>query len=111
YLYEYKLSYPTTLANHKITYVRDLTIGYDTSTTSNKPTLPVSKSSQMITFGLENGCIGTLRTSGTEPKIKYYFELSGNDKEQVIKELSNIVKGVADELLEPEKYGLGYRDE
>ncbi|CAG8619221.1 19353_t:CDS:10 [Cetraspora pellucida] len=111
YLYEYKLSYPKTLADHKITYVRDLTIGYDTSKTSNQPTLPVSKSSQMITFGLENGCIGTLRTSGTEPKIKYYFELSGNDKEQVTKELSNIVKGVADELLEPEKYGLGYRDE
>ncbi|CAG8850542.1 21865_t:CDS:1, partial [Racocetra persica] len=62
YPYKYKLSYPTTLANHKITYVRDLTIGYDTSTIGNRPTLPVLESSQMITFGLENGCIGTLRT-------------------------------------------------
>ncbi|RIB19197.1 hypothetical protein C2G38_2036248 [Gigaspora rosea] len=111
YPYKYKLSYPTTLANHKINYIRDLTIGYDTSTIDNRPTLPVTDSSQMITFGLENGCIGTLRTSGTEPKIKYYIELSGSDKEKVTKELSNIVKGVADELLEPEKYGLGYRGE
>ncbi|CAG8703256.1 16651_t:CDS:2, partial [Racocetra fulgida] len=51
--------------------------------------------------------IGDAVKDKDEPKIKYYFELSGNDKEQVTKELSNIVKGVADELLEPEKYGLG----
>ena len=28
----------------------------------------------MITFTFENGCVATLRTSGTEPKIKYYTE-------------------------------------
>lgn len=38
--------------------------------------LPVSKSNQMITFYFENGCVATLRTSGTEPKIKYYTELA-----------------------------------
>ena len=36
--------------------------------------LPVSTSSQMITFTFENSCVVTLRTSGTEPKIKYYSE-------------------------------------
>ncbi|CAG8458637.1 2851_t:CDS:10 [Acaulospora morrowiae] len=110
YPYEYRLSYPTSLAGHKITYIRDLTIGYDTSKPDKKPILPVSKSSHMITFGLENGCIGTLRTSGTEPKIKYYFELSGTQYEDVNKELKRIVKGAADELLEPEKHGLIYRE-
>lgn len=30
----------------------------------------------MITFYFENGCVATLRTSGTEPKIKYYTELA-----------------------------------
>ena len=34
----------------------------------------MSKSSHMITFTLENGCVMTIRTSGTEPKIKYYTE-------------------------------------
>lgn len=29
----------------------------------------------MITFNFDNGLIATLRTSGTEPKIKYYAEL------------------------------------
>lgn len=36
--------------------------------------LPVSKSSQMVTFTFQNGIVATLRTSGTEPKIKYYTE-------------------------------------
>lgn len=29
----------------------------------------------MITFTFQNGCVATLRTSGTEPKIKYYAEM------------------------------------
>lgn len=37
--------------------------------------LPTSSSSQMITFTFSNGGVATMRTSGTEPKIKYYTEL------------------------------------
>lgn len=60
---------------YKITSVRDLTTGYDDSQEDKKATLPVSCSSHMITFQFENGLVTTLRTSGTEPKIKYYTEL------------------------------------
>lgn len=28
----------------------------------------------MVTFHLQNGVVATLRTSGTEPKIKFYTE-------------------------------------
>lgn len=31
----------------------------------------------MITFTFEEGIVATLRTSGTEPKIKYYTEICG----------------------------------
>lgn len=55
--------------------VRDLTTGIDTAQPDNRAILPVSKSSQMITFSFENGVMLTLRTSGTEPKIKYYTEM------------------------------------
>lgn len=69
--------------------MRDLTIGYDNSQPGNKPVnskffgiledivqlLPISTSSEMVTFTLANGSIATLRASGTEPKIKYYIEL------------------------------------
>lgn len=46
--------------------------------------LPVSKSSQMITFYFENGCVATLRTSGTEPKIKYYTEFACKPGEKYV---------------------------
>ena len=29
----------------------------------------------MLTFYFENGCTVTIRTSGTEPKIKWYSEI------------------------------------
>ena len=32
----------------------------------------------MITFTLENGCVVTVRNSGTEPKVKFYVELPGS---------------------------------
>ena len=67
--------YPERCGTYPIKHVRDLTVGYDSSQVDKKPILPTSKSSQMITFYLENGCVATLRTSGTEPKIKYYAEI------------------------------------
>lgn len=42
---------------------------------SAKPLEPTVTSSQMIIFTFENGVVITLRTSGTEPKIKYYAEM------------------------------------
>lgn len=71
------LQYPKSISGgrYSIKSVRDMTTGYDSSTIDRKPVLSVSKSSQMITFYFDNGLIATLRTSGTEPKIKYYAEL------------------------------------
>lgn len=49
--------------------------------------LPVSKSSQMITFTFQNGCVATLRTSGTEPKIKYYAEMCALPEQRSVADL------------------------
>jgi phosphomannomutase len=67
---------------YKIASIRDLTTGIDTSQLDGKSTLPSSKSSQMITFTLDNDTIITLRTSGTEPKIKYYAEYCAKPEER-----------------------------
>lgn len=67
---------------YKISGIRDLTTGIDTSQPDGKSTLPTSKSSQMITFTLDNDTIVTLRTSGTEPKIKYYAEYCAKPEER-----------------------------
>ena len=50
-------------------------MGYDSREPDHKPRLPVSASSEMITFYFECGAVATLRGSGTEPKLKYYVEV------------------------------------
>lgn len=67
---------------YPILFVRDLTTGIDTYQRDGKSLLPASKSCQMITFTFENGAVITLRTSGTEPKIKYYAEICANPQEK-----------------------------
>ncbi|CDS12562.1 hypothetical protein LRAMOSA04756 [Lichtheimia ramosa] len=102
-------SYPSTVAGHKVVGIRDLTVGYDSTTPDNKPTLPVSSSSEMITFKLENNTVFTIRTSGTEPKIKYYSELRGTSEEQARKDLDHVVQAIGDELVEYKKNSLEWR--
>ncbi|XP_078684749.1 phosphopentomutase-like [Branchiostoma floridae x Branchiostoma belcheri] len=103
--------YPSSCGPYKIKNIRDLTAGYDNSKPDNKPVLPTSKASQMITFSFENGCVATLRTSGTEPKIKYYTEMclppgTGGSPESVAAELHAMVETMVKELLQPEVNGL-----
>lgn len=103
--------YPEACGAYKIRSVRDLTEGYDSSKADKKPVLPVSKSSQMITFTFENGCMATLRTSGTEPKIKYYTEhkpdpSTGLDRAGAERELEDIVNNIRQHFFQPEKFGL-----
>lgn len=67
---------------YPIASVRDLTTGIDTIQPDGRALLPSSKSGQMITFSFENGVVITLRTSGTEPKIKYYAEMCACPEEK-----------------------------
>ena len=61
------------MASFPLTSIRDLTIGYDSATPDHLPSLPIDKSAHMISFevGGEDGVnvVGTVRTSGTEPKV------------------------------------------
>ncbi|KAK3928657.1 Phosphoglucomutase-2 [Frankliniella fusca] len=95
---------------YKIKNVVDLTIGYDSSTPNGVPVLPTSSSSQMITFSFDNGLVITLRTSGTEPKIKYYSEFIADrtlkDLMAVSATFEEMVTAVVSEYLEPELNGI-----
>ncbi|XP_047450564.1 glucose 1,6-bisphosphate synthase [Mugil cephalus] len=103
-------SYPETCAGVRIVHVRDVTTGYDSSQPDCKSVLPVSRSGQMITFTLQNGVVATLRTSGTEPKIKFYSELCaapGNSDVSFLEaELKKVTDALVDDFLEPEKNNL-----
>ncbi|KAM5531828.1 hypothetical protein V8D89_014527 [Ganoderma adspersum] len=104
--------YPRTLAGLEVTSVRDLTVGYDSANPPTyKPALPLS-SGHMIQFRAENKVDGTkitltTRTSGTEPKIKYYLEGSGQDAAAVAALLPRVVQELSDVWMEAEKNGLG----
>ncbi|XP_038163520.1 glucose 1,6-bisphosphate synthase isoform X2 [Cyprinodon tularosa] len=100
-------SYPKVCGGVRIVHIRDVTTGYDSSRPDLRSVLPVSKSSQMITFTLQNGVVATLRTSGTEPKIKYYTEFCAapgeSDVSRLEEELQKVTGALLDEFLEPDK--------
>ncbi|XP_040282484.1 glucose 1,6-bisphosphate synthase [Bufo bufo] len=105
--------YPQACGVYGILHVRDVTMGYDSSQQNKKCLLPVSKNSQMITFTFQNGCVATMRTSGTEPKIKYYAEMCGvpgqGDRSFLEQELKKVIRALVEEFLEPSKNGLIWR--
>ncbi|CAD7013308.1 unnamed protein product [Ceratitis capitata] len=94
----------------KIKHIRDLTNGVDTAQPDGKAILPVSASSQMITFTFENGLVITLRTSGTEPKIKYYAEMCAKpgqtDFDGLINTTNEMVTAIVQEYLQPKENNL-----
>ncbi|KAM6969818.1 glucose 1,6-bisphosphate synthase [Aplochiton taeniatus] len=103
-------TYPRTCGGYEITHVRDVTTGYDSSQANKRCVLPVTKSSQMVTFTLLNGVVSTLRTSGTEPKIKYYTEFCAlpgkGDIQSLEEELKRVTNSLVEEFLEPDKNNL-----
>ncbi|KAF9557669.1 hypothetical protein CPC08DRAFT_668418 [Agrocybe pediades] len=106
-----KSTYPQTLGSLEVTRVTDLTTGYDSGNPPTyEPELPLS-SGQMIQFRARDVQLGTnlvltLRTSGTEPKIKYYLEGNGKDSQQVADVLSKAVADISMNWMQSEKYKL-----
>nr|XP_031537204.1 glucose 1,6-bisphosphate synthase isoform X2 [Vicugna pacos] len=105
--------YPKFCGTFPILHVRDVTTGYDSSQPNKKSVLPMSKNSQMITFTFQNGCVATLRTSGTEPKIKYYTEMCASPEQSdtalLEEELKKLIDALIEHFLEPSKNGLTWR--
>ncbi|XP_028830984.1 phosphopentomutase [Denticeps clupeoides] len=108
-------TYPTECGGVVVLAVRDLTTGYDSTQPDKKAILPTSKSSQMITFTFANGGVATMRTSGTEPKIKYYTELcaapGNSDVTHLKAELDNLVDAIIEDFFQPKKNNLQPRPE
>jgi len=97
------------IGEFKVARIRDMTLGFDSSTPDNKTVLP-QQGGHMITFYLENGCSATIRTSGTEPKIKWYIEIGASDAAKSAHDLAEVVKAVQDDLLQREKYNFKHSD-
>ncbi|CAE8589260.1 unnamed protein product, partial [Polarella glacialis] len=109
-------SYCKEIGRFQVTGIRDLTTGYDSRTSDGRPELPLNVGGEMITYyfaDVELGAVVTLRTSGTEPKIKWYSEMrSAGDRRQACGALlEELVLAVVRQLLDPVGNGLEVRPE
>ncbi|XP_047126034.1 phosphopentomutase isoform X2 [Hydra vulgaris] len=101
--------YPDYVGPYKVKHVRDLYgSGFDSSQPGNKPIFPTSTSGQLLTFTFEDGCVASIRTSGTEPKIKYYTEIYTEPSDRMTlaeaqMKMNNLTKHIIEELLQPEQ--------
>ena len=59
----------------------------------------------MITFYFKNGATITLRTSGTEPKIKFYLEMVADSREKVLADVNKMTDLLIEEWYQPQKHG------
>ncbi|PPQ74181.1 hypothetical protein CVT26_006763 [Gymnopilus dilepis] len=104
-------TYPKTLAGLQVYRIIDLTKGYDSANPPTyAPQLPLSPG-QMIQFRAGDKSQGiniflTLRTSGTEPKIKFYLEGNGNDADFVDKLLADAVSDLSGNWVQIDKHNL-----
>eukprot|EP00927_Polykrikos_kofoidii_P086049 TRINITY_DN952_c0_g1_i3.p1 TRINITY_DN952_c0_g1~~TRINITY_DN952_c0_g1_i3.p1 ORF type:complete len:677 (+),score=96.20 TRINITY_DN952_c0_g1_i3:71-2032(+) len=107
-------SYAKSVGNYAVTGVRDLTVGFDTRTATGQPDLPLNIGGEMITFYF--GDIDaeiTLRSSGTEPKIKFYAETRclSSMLETTRVQLASFVQTIVLWFLDPHQNGLEIRPE
>ncbi|KAG9124379.1 Phosphoglucomutase-3, partial [Ceratobasidium sp. 392] len=107
-------TYPESIGGLNITGIRDLTTGHEFDSSAPAPnyapSLPVS-SAHMITFKAAGdkgtAIVLTIRTSGTEPKIKYYLEGSGASREQVAQVLARVVNELGSSWMQAKENNLG----
>ena len=89
--------------------VIDVTRGFDSSADDLRSSLPATPSSEMIVFHFSNGCVITVRTSGTEPKLKYYCEMCGKPgvpRSEVQNNLQATVQAFIEHGVRPDEFGL-----
>mmetsp|Transcript_25566 Transcript_25566/g.35277 ORF Transcript_25566/g.35277 Transcript_25566/m.35277 type:complete len:745 (+) Transcript_25566:207-2441(+) len=70
---------PVDFAGHQVLYVKDLGVGVDTARADGRVQLPWSRGDMHLCYTLEGGVELSLRASGTEPKLKYYLEVVGEN--------------------------------
>ncbi len=92
---------PEQLSGTKVATILDVKQGTITDLIKGTTTPVDLPSSDVLQFTLENGSRVTMRPSGTEPKIKFYFSShkKGKDIKQLEKEVAQYNEALASELL------------
>lgn len=96
--------YQETLGKYKIVAISDITKGYDSSTADNKTVMPLTADSEMIALKFDNSATITVRSSGTEPKVKWYAEVAKESYEAAKALIDEVVDEVMEIFIQPNKY-------
>ena len=80
------------LIGKKIIYFRDYLNQIEKNIQTNKENLIDLPKSDVIQYVLEDGTYITVRPSGTEPKMKYYYTVNSNSEENAEKKLEEVVR-------------------
>ena len=94
------------LGGEMIRSVRDVTRGVDTGLGPGEIShLPKTPDAEMVTIFFENGAVVTIRASGTEPKVKFYSEMSSKESaEDARRRLDEIVAIIKRDFYKPDKF-------
>lgn len=84
---------PKELGGYPVATVSDYT--KSTITAQNSVTPIDLPKSNVLVFGLQTGSTITIRPSGTEPKIKVYYSLNGNDEQAITQISQNLSQSMA----------------
>ncbi|MFO7669604.1 MAG: phospho-sugar mutase [Bacteroidales bacterium] len=100
---EFRNNPPQSLNGSPVTTIRDYLEQQSTDTFTKKKTPIDLPKSNVLQFLLKDGSKISVRPSGTEPKIKFYFSVSGKlekreDYEKVKAKLEAKIRGIANEL-------------
>jgi phosphomannomutase len=96
----------TQIGGYTIRSIRDVTKGTDSSLKpGEKGHLPATPDAEMIQIFFENGAVVTIRASGTEPKVKFYSEMSSNiSREDAATKLNEIVNVIKRDFYQPHRF-------
>ncbi|CAB3222630.1 unnamed protein product [Arctia plantaginis] len=113
--------YPKKVGSCEVVYINDFTAGVKIPENVNGEANHLNvlgtgldsdyTSGEMVMFKCHNGLSVTIRTSGTEPKLKYYSELvceapTRREQEETNIKLKEMMKEFIEELLQPGANGL-----
>ena len=98
--------YPETIGGLRVVGVRDLGTGLDTGKPGGRTDLHWAPGDLMVTYTLEGGGTLTIRVSGTEPKLKYYLEVSAADEAAAAEKADRLLAAVESEVVRPREHDL-----
>ncbi|KAF8820287.1 glucosephosphate-mutase GPM2 [Cardiosporidium cionae] len=113
--YRNKGAYKWKIGGFEVASIRDVTTGFDSNRVDKILEFPPTPETQMICLRFTNGGAATLRSSGTEPKIKYYCELSSDRKEEesseavimrIQEDLTSLVEGLSNLFFQPHVFAV-----